>query len=138
MLEIRKIKGGEYCDCADLLSGSAYYGSTKPSELAGAEMVGVFDGPEHTLVGCAMLLVSGPQAYVDYFFVHPVYQREGVGLKLARYVTHDLSLRGVTTLHACVSADNGIMLGLLGKFNPKLDGPFTNVIIKLQEKPDGV
>ena len=137
MLEIRKIKSEEYCDCADLLSGSTYYGNTKPSQLAGAEMVGVFHGPEHTLVGCAMLLVSGPQAYVDYFFVHPVYQQEGVGMKLARYVTHDLSLRGVTTLHACVSTENKVMLGLIDKFNPRTDWPYTNVVIALQEEPNG-
>ena len=98
-------------------------------------MVGVFDAG--TLVGCAMPLVVGPQAYVDYFYIHPMFQREGLGIDLARYVVQSLKKQGVKILHACVSGENYAMQNMLKTFKPKIGWPYTNIVIDLREKQNG-
>jgi len=132
MFEIRPLEGDEYSDCTDLLSGSEYYSDVRLRDIVGSTILGVFT--KGTLVGCAMVLVSGPQAYVDYLFIHPLYQREGLGIKLLRYLEADLKQQGVLKVHACISSENGTMMRMAVKmFKHVLGWPYTNIVVDLEE-----
>ena len=132
MFEIRPLEGDDYNDCTDLLAGSEYYSHVRVRDILGSPMFGVFS--KGTLVGCAMVLVGGPQAYLDYLFIHPLYQREGMGVKLLRYLEADLRGRGVKKVHACISSENGTMMRMTVKmFKHTVGWPYTNVVVDLEE-----
>jgi L-amino acid N-acyltransferase YncA len=122
---------GDIQRAADIINESGYYPYVAAQDLGSVEVYGVKTGGE--LVGCAMVIRQGSQAYLDYLCIQEKHYGQGYAVKLLDFIAQDMVAVGVRRVHACVNGTNEAAAKLSLRYHAKVGFPYLNVLVNLEE-----
>jgi len=110
---IRQYKSEDYKPMIDLLIKANVEPPAEESDLEGFCIVAEEEGQ---LIGCIWALVGlSTQCYVDYFAIHPNYQRTKLGWNLLQVMDNALKQAGIKRFSFYVEPDNKYFISLMDK-----------------------
>lgn len=117
-MEYRRGTTADWPAITQMIGDSGYYSPTNAAEIGGEWIVAVHDGK---IVGCIWAFVGGVQAYVDYWYVEPKYQRSRVAARLMYSMHRMLQQSGVRFTRGVIRDDNHFAIRLATAFGVTVD-----------------